>query len=221
MVNHIIKRDHNMSFLAAYLYDKVMAETEAACLQKWRRDLLSGITGHVLEIGSGTGANLSFYTGKALTLTLCEPDPTMRKQLIEKLNQLGLANTTVSTDGAEIIQVPDHSLDYVVSTLVCCSVKDLATSLLEIKRVLKPSGKFVFLEHVAADAGSGRRKWQNILNPVWRKLAGNCHLNRNTQQAILDAGFHIESLVSESMRKAMPLVRPTIRGIAVSPAQVI
>jgi ubiquinone/menaquinone biosynthesis C-methylase UbiE len=98
---------------------------------------------------------------------------------------------------------------------VCCSVKDVSKSLAEIKRVLKPGGKFVFLEHVAAIPGTRRRTWQNIINPLWRKIAGNCHLNRNTEQAILDAGFSIESIESESMRKAMGLVRPTVRGVAV------
>lgn len=205
-----------MSFLAAYLYDKVMAETEAACLQQWRESLLNGLSGRILEIGAGTGANLPFYNLKQAALTLCEPDAIMRKQLIGKIHDQQLTSITVSTDGAEVIQAESNSMDYVVSTLVCCSVTDLNASLIEIKRILKPGGKFVFLEHVAAPSGTGRRRWQNIINPVWRKLAGNCHLNRNTQQAILEAGFSIESIESESMRKAMALVRPTIRGIAVN-----
>jgi SAM-dependent methyltransferase len=62
----------------------------------------------------------------------------------------------------------------------------------EIKRVLKPGGRFIFLEHIRAELGSSRRRWQNTLNPVWKKIAGNCHLNRHTQQAIINAGFEIE-----------------------------
>lgn len=204
-----------MSFLAAYLYDKVMADTEAACLQQWREDLLKTVSGRVLEIGAGTGANLAFYDHKQVELTLCEPDAIMRKQLLKKIHDQQLTNIHTSTDGAEVIQAESNSMDYVVSTLVCCSVTDLSKSLKEIKRILKPGGKFVFLEHVAAQSGTGRRKWQNIINPVWRKLAGNCHLNRDTQQAILEAGFSIQAIESESMRKAMALVRPTIRGMAV------
>jgi ubiquinone/menaquinone biosynthesis C-methylase UbiE len=204
-----------MSFLAAYIYDKVMAETEAACLQEWRQSLLSNLSGSVLEIGAGTGANLPFYNHKQVELTLCEPDANMRKQLMDKIDEQKLVNIKVSTDSAELISAESNSLDYVVSTLVCCSVKDVSKSLAEIKRVLKPGGKFVFLEHVAAIPGTRRRTWQNIINPLWRKIAGNCHLNRNTEQAILDAGFSIESIESESMRKAMGLVRPTVRGVAV------
>jgi ubiquinone/menaquinone biosynthesis C-methylase UbiE len=206
-----------MSFLAAYIYDRVMADTEAACLKQWRQELLSTVAGNVLEIGAGTGANIPFYNIERVNLTLCEPDPIMRKQLKQKLADTHLLNIIVSNDGAEDINAPDHSMDCVVSTLVCCSVKDLGISLQEIKRVLKPGGRFIFLEHVAAEIGTGRSRWQNILNPVWRKIAGNCHLNRDTQQAIIDAGFKLELIKNESMRKAIPIIRPTIRGVAISP----
>lgn len=209
-----------MSFIAAYLYDKVMAETEAACLQEWRESLLSDVSGHVLEIGSGTGANLPFYDLNRVQLTLCEPDAIMRKQLISKVKAYDAQRIQISTDGAEMIQAGDNELDCVVSTLVCCSVKHLEQALKEIKRVLKPGGRFIFLEHVAAEQGTRRRTWQNIMNPIWKVVAGNCHLNRNTCQAIEDVGFKIDTLTSESMRKAMPLVRPTIRGVAIKPDDV-
>lgn len=211
------KRANIMSFLAAYIYDRVMAETEAACLKQWRQELLSTVAGNVLEIGAGTGANIPFYNIETVNLILCEPDPIMRKQLKQKLVDAHLLNVIVSNDGAEDINVPDHSMDCVVSTLVCCSVKDLGISLQEIKRVLKPGGRFIFLEHVAAEVGTSRRRWQNILNPVWKKIAGNCHLNRDTQQAIITAGFKLELIKDESMRKAIPIIRPTIRGVAISP----
>lgn len=207
-----------MSFLLAYIYDKLMAETETACLRQWRQELLTTVSGNVLEIGAGTGANIPFYNMDNIEITLCEPDPIMRKQLVQKLIDRNILNATVSNDGAENINVKNGSLDFVVSTLVCCSVKDLDVSLQEIKRVLKPGGRFIFLEHIGAESGTNRRHWQNIMNPVWKKIAGNCHLNRNTQQAIVNAGFVIESVKNESMRKAIPLVRPTIRGVALSPS---
>lgn len=205
-----------MSFLAAYIYDKVMADTEAACLMQWRQQLLTIASGRVLEIGAGTGANLDFYPNTVSELIMIEPDDNMRVQLLNKLKakQGSGLNIKVLAGSAERIDAPDNSQDFVVSTLVCCSVANLNGSLLEIKRVLKPGGKLIFMEHVAAKAGTGRRTWQNILNPVWRKIAGNCHLNRDTEQAILDAGFAMDELIKESMRKAIPLVRPTIRGYA-------
>ena len=208
-----------MSFLAAYIYDKVMAETEAACLQQWREGLLKNVTGNVLEIGSGTGANLPYYALDKVSLTLCEPEGAMRKQLEIKISDQKLKGIKVTTDGAEVIHAESNSFDYVVSTLVCCSVTDLQASLLEIRRVLKPEGKFIFMEHVAAETGSTRRTWQNLINPLWKRIAGNCHLNRDTESAIKQAGFSISSIEHESMRKAMALVRPTIRGVAVNPIE--
>jgi len=120
----------------------------------------------------------------------------------------------VLSSPGESIESKDDFFDVVFVSLVCCSVTDVQASLREIKRVLKPGGSFVFLEHVAAEAGSSRRKWQNRLNVFWRKIAGNCHLNRETEQHIRDAGFNIQNIRHESMRKAMSIVRPTIRGVA-------
>ena len=102
-----------------------------------------------------------------------------------------------------------------MASLVCCSVTNLERALREIRRVLKPGGGLVFMEHVADEHGTRRRRWQNRITPLWRKLAGNCHLNRETEAAILAAGFTIRDIRRENMRKAISLVEPTIRGIAI------
>jgi ubiquinone/menaquinone biosynthesis C-methylase UbiE len=204
-----------LSFLGAFLYDPIMAATEQACLQDWRRALLADVTGRVLEIGAGTGANLAYYPATVSSLTLSEPDEFMRKQLLTKVQQTSCQSISVVAGSAEEIAADAGSFDVVVATLVCCSVHDPALALQEIQRVLVPGGRFIFLEHVAAAQGSGRRRWQNWFNPLWRKLAGNCHLNRNTEQAITAAGFEISNIKRESLRKAMPLVRPSIRGVAI------
>jgi len=204
-----------MSFLSALIYDKCMKVTEDACLINWRKDLLKDISGSVLEIGAGTGASLELYPNKDnLQITLSEPDKSMRAQLERKMQSGNLSNATVLPCPSENISSEDNSYDYVFASLVCCSVNDVDVSLKEIKRVLKPDGKFIFLEHVAAEIGSNRRKWQNRLSPLWKIFAGNCHLNRETENSIKAAGFVLEDIKRESMRKAMPLVRPTIRGIA-------
>lgn len=204
-----------MSFLGALFYDKLMKSTEDACLIDWRRELLKDIDGKVLEIGAGTGASLDLYPKRpALEIFLSEPDGNMRGQLKEKVQRQTSSNVTVLSCPGEKIESEDNFFDVVFVSLVCCSVTDVQASLKEIKRVLKPSGSFVFLEHVAAEDGTTRRKWQNRLNMFWRKLAGNCHLNRETERYIKDAGFTIQDIKRESMRKAMSLVRPTIRGVA-------
>jgi len=204
-----------MSFLGALFYDKLMKSTEEACLIDWRRELLKDVNGKILEIGAGTGASLALYPKRPeLEIFLSEPDGSMRGQLEEKVRQQKLSNVVVLSSPGEAIESKDNFFDVVFVSLVCCSVTDVQASLREVKRVLKPSGSFVFLEHVAAESGTSRRKWQNRLNTFWRKIAGNCHLNRETEQHIREAGFNIQSIKHESMRKAMSIVRPTIRGVA-------
>ena len=206
-----------MSYLTAFFYDRFMAKTEEACLKEWRHRLLEHVSGEVLEVGAGTGANIKLYSDKVNKLVLTEPDKHMRKLLNEKVGNHPLGYVSVISGTGEQIEVDDESFDYVVSSLVCCSVTDLKVCLSEIRRVLRPGGGFVFLEHVAAADGTSRRRWQNLINPVWKTFMGNCHLNRETEQAIITGGFDIVQIERESMRKALPIVRPTIRGIAIKP----
>lgn len=206
-----------MSLFVSFFYDKVMAATEEACLREWRKQLLAPVHGMVMEIGAGTGANIAFYSDKVEQLILSEPDKDMRKQLQTRLADSGFNNASISAASAEDIDAEDNTFDFITASLVCCSVSCPHTALLEIKRVLKPGGKLIFLEHVAAEEGSRRRTWQNRFNPFWRAVAGNCHLNRDTESSILEAGFEIREIQRESLRKSMPLVRPSIRGIAAKP----
>lgn len=206
-----------MSFLTAFFYDRFMAKTEEACLKEWRHGLLKRVSGEVLEIGAGTGANIEFYSDNVTRLVLSEPDKHMRNLLKDKVQNHRLKYASVAGGAAEQIESDDESFDYVVTTLVCCSVTNLKTCLSEARRVLRPGGSLVFLEHVAAADGTSRRRWQNRINPIWKIFMGNCHLNRETEQAIVSEGFEIIQIERESMRKAPPVVRPTIRGIAKKP----
>ena len=204
-----------MSFLRAFFYDSLLAKSEEACLMEWRSELVKHVHGNVLEIGAGTGANILFYPKNGIELTLSEPDKHMRTQLEEKVKDERLDHVTISSHTIEENHRPDATFDCVVSTLVCCSVPNLASAFSEIKRILKPDGYFIFLEHVGAEKGTRRRRWQNRLTPLWCKISGNCHLNRETEIALKNAGFTFKEIKRESMRKATPLVRPTIRGIAI------
>ncbi len=203
-----------MSFVTAFFYDRFMAKSEEACLKEWRHELLRQVRGEVLEIGAGTGANIGFYPDEVTRLVLTEPDKHMRKRLKQQVSNHERENIHVAQGTAEQIDAEDESFDYVVASLVCCSVTNLQAGLLEIKRVLKRGGGLIFLEHVAAADGTSRRRWQDRLNPFWRIVMGNCHLNRETERAILAAGFEITQIEKASMRKALPIVRPTIRGVA-------
>jgi ubiquinone/menaquinone biosynthesis C-methylase UbiE len=135
-------------------------------------------------------------------------------------DRLAAENTTsaeVSDSSLETLPFPDGEFDFVTCMLVLCSVPDLNHALGEIRRVLTPGGRLVFMEHVAAENRPDRLKWQRRLEPLWKRISGNCHLTRRTEQAILDGGFLLEQIQRESMRKSMTLTRPTIRGIAVLP----
>lgn len=207
-----------MGRITAAIYDRLMRRTEAACLGQWRADLLCGLAGHVLEVGAGTGASLPHYPRSVSRLVLSEPDPHMARELRRKAATLDWERAEIVDASLEALPYPAAEFDAVVGALVLCSVPRLDRALAEIHRVLRPGGRFVFLEHVAAEDRPRRLRWQRRVEPVWKRVAGNCHLTRRTADAIAAAGFEFHELTRESMRKAWPLVRPTIRGVALKPA---
>jgi ubiquinone/menaquinone biosynthesis C-methylase UbiE len=197
----------------AALYDPYMAGSERAGLAARRRELLTQAHGSVLEIGAGTGANLSHYPASVTELLLVEPEAPMAARLERHLHRAA-APTRIVHAPAESIPVPDSSCDFVVSTLVLCTVPDQARALAELRRVLKPSGRLLFLEHVRAD---DRRlaRWQDRLQPLWERFGRGCHCNRRTLEAIAAAGFALGEVRRDEIPKAAPIVRPMIIGSAV------
>jgi len=204
-----------MGRLMAHFYDRVMASSEAACLSAWRSELLADVGGRILEVGAGTGVNLSHYPPTVRHMVMSEPDPHMRSQLESRLASESSASVDISDGSLASLPFPDGEFDVVTCMLVLCSVPDLHLAIDEMRRVLAPGGRLVFMEHVAAENRPDRLKWQQRLEPLWKRISGNCHLTRRTEQAILDGGFHMDRIKRESMRKAIPVTRPTIRGVAV------
>ena len=202
-------------WLMAKAYDWFMQGAEEACLQEWREELLAGAEGRTLEVGVGTGINLPLYPEAVSALSVVEPDRHMRAELSDRLEGAPVDGVEVVDAEAEALPFDDDQFDTAVSTLVMCSVGDPHRALAEIRRVLRPGGRLLFLEHVAAHDNPGRRKWQGRIEPVWKRLTGNCHLTRETADVIRTAGFEIDQLTRESMRQALPIVRPTIRGTAI------
>lgn len=200
-----------MSFITAYFYDRGMARFEEAYLKSRRRELLKHVYGEVLEIGAGTGANIEHYSDQVTRLVLTDPDKHMRRIMEKKLAGKGLDKVQVSDGTAEQIRAEDESFDCVVAFLVFCGVSNLGTALQEVKRVLKSGGYFVFLEHVAAPEGTSTRRWQNRLNLISRIMGE--HLNRETEEAIITAGFKIKEITREINHKAL-ITRPIIHGVA-------
>ncbi len=205
-----------MNWLVARIYDRFMENIEEACLRDWRRQLVGVASGRVLEVGAGTGANLGYYSPAAEEVILSEPDRFMREKLTKRIEDLDDGRFVLSDKGVENLGVEAQSFDSVVITLVLCSVPDIHGALRSIYEVLRPGGELIFVEHVASER-PGRHRIQRLVEPVWRRCAGNCHLTRRTEAAIEGAGFTLKTIDRESMRKALPFVRPSIRGVARRP----
>jgi ubiquinone/menaquinone biosynthesis C-methylase UbiE len=199
-------------WLFAAVYDRFTAAAEAAGLSKRREELLAAANGRVLEIGAGTGANLAFYPDAVQTLTLTEPEAPMARRLARRVaSQARIVNIVEAP--AEDLPFPDGSFDTIVVTLVLCTVSNPARALAEIRRVLAPGGRLLFLEHVRSD-DSRIARWQDRLDPLNQIIAHGCHCNRTTLDTIQAAGFTILELTRGEFSKAPPFVRPLIAGAA-------
>lgn len=177
----------------------------------YKQHLLANLTGTVLEIGPGTGANLGFLNPEKVRWIGVEPNPFMESYLREEANKRGMP-IEFHIGTAEKLPIPDESVDAVISTLVLCSVSSQQQSLREVLRVLKPGGKLVFIEHVAAPQGSWLRRFQNLVTPVWKRLGDGCHPNRETWIELERAGF--ANVTFERITAPIVLVSPQIAGVA-------
>lgn len=193
-------------------YDRLASKSEEAGVRALRQGLLAAASGSVLEIGGGTGANLAHYDGKVESLMVTEPEPAMLRRLQRKAReQAPLAK--ILRAPAEDLPFEDASFDTVVSTLVLCGVDDQIRSLRELRRVLRPGGHLLFLEHVRSD-DPGLGRFQDRMNWLNRLVVG-CDCNRPTLASIEAHGFSVTELERTTMPKAPKFVRPLIVGSAV------
>jgi ubiquinone/menaquinone biosynthesis C-methylase UbiE len=199
--------------LFAATYDSLSRKSEEAGLRDIRHGLIARADGLVLEVGAGTGANLPHYGGSVESLVLTEPEPAMLRRLQRK--------ATEQAPPAEILRAPaedlpfeDGSFDTVVSTLVLCGVDDQQRAVREIRRVLRPGGRLLFLEHVRSDDPSLARL-QDRLNWL-NRLVVSCDCNRATLSTIEAADFSVSSLEHGTIPRAPKFVRPLIVGTAVA-----
>lgn len=199
-----------MRRLFAALYDTVSKGSEAAGMREERQRLLAQAEGATLEIGAGTGLNLEHYPEAVTRLVLVEPDRHMRRRLARRLEALG--RTAEIVDGSiDDLPFPDATFDTAVVTYVLCSVPDQEEALAEIARVLKPSGRFLFLEHVRSDDPKLARR-QDRIRPLYN-LVG-CNPNRDTLATIESSALTVESVRHGEVPKAPQVERPLIVGTA-------
>jgi ubiquinone/menaquinone biosynthesis C-methylase UbiE len=196
----------------AAIYDRLLARTERAGLAAHRQALLATAAGDVLEIGGGTGANLPFYGDGVRSLTVAEPDEPMARRLRARIDDCR-PGTSLLGASAEDLPFDDDSFDVVVSTLVLCTVDDQQRALGELRRLLRPGGKLLFIEHVRSDDARLAR-WQDRLMPLNLRFAHGCRCNRETLRGIRSAGFGVSEVAHDTLKHAPPIVRPLIVGVA-------
>ena len=204
----------------AALYDWLFEAPEKAGLRDVRAEVISEASGRVLEIGAGTGLDLPHYGEGVTELVLTEPDPHMAKRLRETLadSDLRLRSEVVEAP-AESLPFDDASFDTVVSGLVLCTVPDPDGAVAEVHRVLRPQGRFVFVEHVRGPEGSRRGRWQDRLERPWGAVAGGCHPNRRTVATLEGSGLEMVKMeMREFPTLTAALVRPLAVGVARRPA---
>jgi SAM-dependent methyltransferase len=199
----------------AAVYDRLFAGFEEAGLREIRGALVGRASGRVLEIGAGTGLDLPHYGPEVSELILAEPDPHMAKRLRATVAESELAPRAVVVEApGESLPFDDASFDTVVSALVLCTVDDPQATIGEITRVLRPGGRMLFLEHVRATEGSRRGRWQDRLEGPWGLVAGGCHPNRRTVDALESSALEVDELdMREFPTLSAVLMRPLAVGV--------
>lgn len=193
-----------MSFYARWIFpwllDLGMRNKEA---RRFRERVIPQATGQVLEIGIGSGLNLPFYSAGVEQLFALEPSPELRRMAGRRT--MGTRFSVEFLDrSAEEIPLERGSVDTVVTTWTLCTIPDAVRALQEMKRVLKPSGALLFVEHgLAPDPGV--RAWQHRLNPLWNRIGCGCNLNRKIDDLVAQAGFRIVDLQTEYAKGPKPM----------------
>jgi len=196
--------------LFARIYDPATALVERTILRPHRKYLVDGLDGDVLDLGAGTGAMFPYFSAVASSTNLhaIEPDPHMRRQAVEKADALDLA-VDLHGAGAESLPYADDSFDAVIASMVFCTIPAFETALSEVSRVLKPGGEFRFLEHVVDDGW--RARVQSLLAPFWKRVAGGCHLTRQSA-SLFAAERSLDIVEIDRLHLGVTPIRPFVRG---------
>jgi ubiquinone/menaquinone biosynthesis C-methylase UbiE len=184
--------------IVPHLVNLAMSNRE---LEPYRERVLAGAEGRVLEIGVGAGANLKFYPQPVKEIVALEPSAKLismaRRAAGESFQRMAAVNFMEAS--AETIPLEPGTVDTVVMTWTLCSIPDALQALREMRRVLKPGGQLLFVEHGQSPDRSVQ-KWQDRLTPIWKRIAGGCHLNRPISGLLEQAGFHIRHLTTGYMK---------------------
>ncbi|CAN5446347.1 class I SAM-dependent methyltransferase [soil metagenome] len=191
-------------------------------MEPFRRRAVDGLSGTIVEIGFGSGPNVPVYPPEVTHVYAVEPSELARRRATARIErERALAGSTVPVvemvglDGQDLA-LPTDSCDGGLSTFTLCTVPDVERALAELRRVIRPGGTFHFLEH-GSSPDAGVAKWQRRLEPMQRRMAGGCHLTRDTTELVRSAGFTIESVDHRYARGPKPWTWFTV-GAASNPA---
>lgn len=202
-----------MSFYHHYIFPRMLDVAMSSRLLHEPRDrTLAPARGRILEIGFGTGRNLAHYPPNVQQIEAIDPDFDLDRLSMPRIARSAIAVDFHHLDAAHL-PFEEHSFDTVVSTFTLCSIPDIVHALSEIRRVLKPGGQFLFLEHgLSPDPRVAR--WQQRLNETWKPLAGGCHLNRPVRPMIKDAGLSLDRVDQYYLRRVPRFLGYLSEGIA-------
>ena len=206
----------------AKFYSRVSVAMDRGGLAQYRSRLLEGLSGEVVEIGSGNGLNFRHYPPEVTRLVAVEPEPTLRAMARQAADQVSQdVHIEVVGGVAEQMPLADASCDAVVVSLVLCSVPDQQAAFNEVRRVLRPGGEFRFMEHVRSRSRAAAVGQRALDATVWPLLGAGCHCSRETGEAVAAAGFEISTLSRFRFPPRLYLPDPTashVLGLARKPA---
>ena len=201
-----------MGFYSQVIFPRLMDWSMAGPdMAKYRQEVLAQVQGEVLEIGFGTGLNLPYYPKRIRKITTVDPNPGVN-QLAQKRIQESLMMVDHRVLSGEQLPMADNTFDSVVSTWTLCSIANVDQAIQEIYRVLKPGGRFFFIEHGLSE-DPGVQSWQHRLNPIQKIIGDGCHLDRNIQTLIKKRFQDIE-IEQFDMENAPKTLGHLYRGVA-------
>ena len=185
-----------------FLYDVAIGLVEKHMLASLRQQLLAPLRGTVVDLGAGTGANFRYFSSKARVVAF-EPDRAMAGRARSKIASSEASIDLRIADDRGLETFPAESVDAVVMTLVLCTVVDPRSALLQARRILRPAGMLVLMEHVRSAGAVGR--FQDLAAPLWRRIADGCHLDRDTAATVASVGFDTAPLKTKRLPKIFPI----------------